>query len=663
MKIEGGLHSANRAEWREKLDEKVYKSVIAKSFRRFINWLYSLLINGFFGKIFTAYSLEEELFRNSRFMQVLGKENRTGRVTTAIKLSMARFFEGSYILTTLGELVSSMIHRKLKTYGAFLLSLGAYGMVTYLIREYVIMQEGGSFVDFVTCAVLLLLSFPLMISKETLASAILKSRLMSLFLFEGLGLPKDDFAKSVKLPKRYSAVTAAGMILGALTYFISPIYYVLVAALLVVIALIFSYPELGVLALIGLVPFSAITPHPSVVLFLAVIVTLASYFVKLIRGKRVFKLGLIDFSILLFAIVLLLGGLVSAGGASSLKSAVMSFVLIIGYFLTVNLIRTREWIRRSLITFLFFAGVSSAIGAIQIFTGSLELSWLDTELFSDIGVRITSTFDNPNVYATYLLLVLPFSLAFLIVRGTASSKIPVAIGFVLFAICMIETWSRGAWLGILIAFLLFFLIYTRRSVSYLLLGSAALPLFSVLLPDSVISRFLSIGSASDSSATYRISAWRGVGRMLRENWFGGIGMGESAFSVVYPAFSYAGIQGIRHTHNLYLQILSETGVVGLFLFFIIIVLFVQNCFEYIYRMRKETESGVVVAGLTAIIAVMIMGLTDYVWYNNRIFLMFWIVIAIVTAYIRIGKEEHRRSAAYELSSQYAVSFDMSVDNL
>lgn len=663
MKREGRLHTENRVECKEKLEEKFYNSVIAKRFRRFTNWLYSLLINGFFGKIFTAYSTEEALFANSRFMQLLGKGNRTGRLVTKLKLGMAKFFENSRILAALGTLAASLIHRKLKTYGAFLLSLGAYGAVTYLIREYVIVREGGSFTDLVTCTILLLLSFPLMMSKDTLATATLKSRILSAFLFDGLGIPKDHFTKSVTFPKRYSAVTAAGMILGALTYFVSPTYYVQAALLLVVIALVFSYPELGVLAMIGLVPLSALFSHPSIVLLVTVLLTAVSYFVKLIRGKRVFHLGLVDFAVLLFAVILFMGGVVSAGGVLSMKAAALSVALMMGYFLAVNLLRTREWIHRCLVAFLFFAGVSAVIGIVQIFTGTLELSWLDTELFSNIGVRITSTFENPNVYATYLLLVIPFALSFLIARGTGVSKVPISIGFLLFAVCMVETWSRGAWLGILITLPMFFLIYTRRSVPYLLLGGAALPLFSLLLPESVVSRFISIGSASDSSSTYRISAWRGVGRMLRENWFGGIGVGESAFSTVYPVFSYAGIQGIRHTHNLYLQILSETGIVGIVVFLLIIVLFIQNCFEYIYRMRKETESGVVVAGLTAVVAVLIMGLTDYVWYNSRVFLMFWLVIAIVNAYIRIGNEESKRYATHEFHSRYAVNFDMNVDNL
>ena len=662
MKREGRLHPENRVEWKENLNEKAYHSVIAKRFRRFVNWLYSLLINGFFGKIFTAYSVEEELFRNSRIVQAVSGENRACRFAAKAKLGMARTFEESRILNSLGALVSSLIHRKLKTYGAFLLSLGSYGIVTYLIREYVIARKGGEISDLITCVILLLMSFPLMVSKETLASAVLKSRILSVFLFEGLGLPEDHFTQSESFPKRYSAVTAAGMILGALTYFISPAYYVYAAVLLIVIALVFSYPEIGVLAMISLVPLASLFERPSLTLLAAVFLTFVGYLVKLIRGKRVFYLSLVDLAVMLFALILLLGGFGSAGGVASMQSAALFATLMLGYFLVVNLIRTREWIRRCLVAFLLCASVSGVIGFVQVFTGSLELSWLDTTMFSDISVRITSTFDNPNVYATYLLMAIPFSLAYMIAKGN-HSKTPYVAGFVLLLVCMVETWSRGAWLGLLVSLVLFFLVYTRRSVPYLMLVGAAFPLTSLLLPDSVISRFLSIGSASDSSATYRISAWRGVGRMLRENWFGGIGVGETAFSVVYPAFSYAGIQAIRHTHNLYLQILSETGFVGLATFLLVVILFVQNCFEYLYKMRKGTDNGIVVAGLASVTAVLIMGLTDYVWYNYRVFLMFWLVIAIVNAYIRVGNEESRRYEAYEANSRYAVNFDFNVDNL
>ena len=663
MKHEGKLSSATRADWKKKLDEKIYSSVIAKRFRRFANWLYSLLINGFFGKIFTAYSAEEELFFHSRIVRAFSNGKRSRRVAADVRSGMARAFENSRILTALSNLSASLIHRKLKTYGAFLLSLGAYGIVSYIIRVYVFVRGGEDFSIVLTCFVFLLLAFPMMASRETFAAAAQKSRIMSVLLFEWLGIPRDSFVTERVFPKRYSFVTALGMIFGALTYFVHPIYYVLIAFLLLSIALVFSYPEIGVLGLIALVPLSALFSHPSAALFGAVIVTGAGYCIKLMRGKRVAKLNLVDFAILAFAFIVLLGGVFSAGGSASFVSAALYFALIMGYFLTVNLIRTKEWIRRCIATFLLFASLSAVLGVMQIFTGSMDASWLDTERFADIGVRITATFDNPNVYATYLLLALPFVPAMFLRKEPSARKVPLTICLVLFTVCLVETWSRGAWLGALAALVLFFLIYSRRSLPYLLVGGALLPVGTLLLPDSIISRFVSIGSASDSSSIYRISAWRGVGRMLGENWLGGIGVGEAAFSAVYPAFSYAGIEGIRHTHNLYLQILSETGIAGLAVFVIVIVLFVQNCFEYIYKMRNQGETLVVVAGLVAVVASLIMGLTDHIWYNYRVFLMFWMIIGLVNAYIRIGLAEFSRSNDYATNTLYSVNFDLNVDNL
>lgn len=663
MKHEGGFRSIFRTEWKQKLGEKLYNSVIAKRFKRFTNWLYSLLINGFFGKLFTAYSAEEELFWNSRIVRSFVRGRRVRRVASGVKSGMAQVFESSSILIALGEMVSSLIHRKLKTYGAFLLSLGAYGIVTYIVRVYVLEMGSVDSTVVVTCLAFLLLAFPLMASRDTFASAAQKSKLMSLLLFEGLGIPRDSFAVEKSFPKRYSLVTAMGMILGALTFFIHPVYYVLTALLLLGVALVFTYPEIGVLGLIALVPLSAFHSHPSMLLFWVVVVNCVSYFVKLIRGKRVAKFGLVDFSVLLFALVTLLGGLFGAGGTASFESAILYFVLFFGYFLTVNLIRTQEWVRRCIVTLLIFGGVSAIIGVIQIFTGSLDASWIDSEMFSDISVRITGTFDNPNVYASYLLLVLPFVPVILLQKNSSVKKSPFVVGFLLLMICLVETWSRGAWLGFAVAFVLFFLICSRRSLPYLLLGGVLLPIGATLLPDNIVSRALSIGSASDSSSMYRISAWKGVMTMLEEHWLGGIGVGEAAFSTVYPAFSYAGIEGIRHAHNLYLQILSETGIAGLLMLVIVLILFVQNCFEYIYKVRKEAETAVVIAGLAAVVASLIMGLTDHIWYNYRVFLMFWLVIGLVNAYIRIGLSEFNRSNVQAANTLYSVNFDMNVDNL
>ena len=80
-------------------------------------------------------------------------------------------------------------------------------------------------------------------------------------------------------------------------------------------------------------------------------------------------------------------------------------------------------------------------------------------------------------------------------------------------------------------------------------------------------------------------------------------------------------------------------------------------------MRNQGETLVVNAGLVAVVASLIMGLTDHIWYNYRVFLMFWMIIGLVNAYIRIGLAEFSRSNDYETNTVYSVNFDLNVDNL
>ena len=47
---------------------------------------------------------------------------------------------------------------------------------------------------------------------------------------------------------------------------------------------------------------------------LTVCLTFFSYLIKLVQGKRIFRAGLLDITVILFGIVLLFGGIVSAGG-------------------------------------------------------------------------------------------------------------------------------------------------------------------------------------------------------------------------------------------------------------------------------------------------------------------------------------------------------------
>lgn len=51
----------------------------------------------------------------------------------------------------------------------------------------------------------------------------------------------------------------------------------------------------------------------------------------------------------------------------------------------------------------------------------------------------------------------------------------------------------------------------------------------------------------------------------------------------------------------------------------------------------------VIAGLCGVLGTMIMGLADYIWYNYSVCFLFWAVIGLTAAYVRVGKEETERT--------------------
>ena len=157
---------------------------------------------------------------------------------------------------------------------------------------------------------------------------------------------------------------------------------------------------------------------------------------------------------------------------------------------------------------------------------------------------------------------------------------------------------------------------------------------------------MSIGDMADSSTLYRVYTWKGCAEMLKEHFWGGIGYGNQAFSELYPMYAYAGIEAAVHSHNLYLQILITMGFSGLLCFGLIIFFYAQKSFEYSKSPVSRDSYLFVIAAFFSVCALLIMGMFDYVWYNSRIFFIFWAALALGIACIRIGKRQISKAEIY-----------------
>ena len=266
--------------------------------------------------------------------------------------------------------------------------------------------------------------------------------------------------------------------------------------------------------------------------------------------------------------------------------------------------------------------------------------WQDNEVFAELAGRVVSFWENPNVLACYLLVSFFVSFGCMIGRKNKKSKFLAFFAFMLSAICLLLTWSRGAWVSVAFVFVAMLLILSHKSIPWVLFLVLAGVAAYFFLPDTFVERVSSIATFSDSSVLYRLNIWKGCSALIRSCFFTGVGVGEVAFSEAYQDFALSGIESAPHAHNLFLQIVIELGIMGLIVFAILILMLVRSSFS-LFRARSfnHFSSATGLAFLAALTALLLNGMTEYVWYNNRMYLMFWLVAGLITATRRIGMQK------------------------
>ena len=149
----------------------------------------------------------------------------------------------------------------------------------------------------------------------------------------------------------------------------------------------------------------------------------------------------------------------------------------------------------------------------------------------------------------------------------------------------------------------------------------------------MISRFTSIGNLTDNSTSYRVYIWIGTLAMLKDYWLCGIGPGDGAFNMVYPAYSYNGIVA-PHAHNLFLQIVCDAGIAALGVFLLLLFVYFRMLCSAMSREKDPASRLLQIAFTAGVCGFLVQAMTDYSFYNYRVMFLFWAVLALGAASAR-----------------------------
>ena len=623
-------------------------SLLIALFDRFGEIIYNALVNGFIGKIFTSYTSLRNRISDRFFATYVLRNKKIKKFFRAIRRFLARNLESSITISFVNKVIDKFCSFPLQYFGNFGLFFGVYSIVIYFIKLFVPWLEPASTSHLWVAIFITVTAIPLLFSRINLTTSV-KNSIFGRSLFKHtFGISNESFDNKKNTSRtRGNWMLLLGLFAGISTLFVHPFYIVIGLASIVFIVLIATAPEIGVLLTVTIIPFLTFTQTPTIWLSILTLITALFYFIKLIRGKRVFKLEILDFAILSFGILIMLSSIYSAGGVDSFISASISFILLLGYFLFVNLMRTEKWIKRAIIGFVSSASVVALIGVFEFIFGSKNNNWLDQSFHSIIKTRVVSLFENPNMLAVFLVMAFPFLLALCVKAKEANAKFLTKALVVIFILCIIFTWSRAAWIAVIVGILLFAALCTTKAFRIFGMVLLGLPLLPIILPTSILERFLSISNLADSSIAYRIYTWQGTLNAIKDYLFFGIGYGDSAFQTVYPSYSFSGIEAAPHSHSLILQILLCMGVIGFLVFCVAIFFSFQKSFEFIKNEKNFNSSIYVIASVASVASALILGSFYYIWYNPRIFYLFWIVIAIGCAYVRVGDYERSRCEDFE----------------
>lgn len=289
---------------------------------------------------------------------------------------------------------------------------------------------------------------------------------------------------------------------------------------------IFAKPLLWCSLAVALAPLA-----PTKVIIGLVALSYVSLFIDMtIDMKRRLKSFSINKYVWIYALIYVLATVASVSFSASIYVGAVTVLFVLFFIVLTNSIHTRVQLRGLVTAMVWIGVIVAAYGFVQfIFPEHFVGGWIDESMF-EYRFRVYSRLENPNVLGEYFLLIIPFAFACLLTAKTKQGRLFYIVAAFAMLACLVLTYSRGAYLGIIVSIAVFFVLLDRR---FILPGILLAAVVVFALPTTFIERLMSIGNRSDSSTSYRVFIWLGTLSMLRHYWFSGIGPGEAAFGRVY----------------------------------------------------------------------------------------------------------------------------------
>ncbi|MGB3759452.1 MAG: IctB family putative bicarbonate transporter [Rivularia sp. (in: cyanobacteria)] len=306
--------------------------------------------------------------------------------------------------------------------------------------------------------------------------------------------------------------------------------------------------------------------------------------------------------------------------------------------------RIRSWL---IAVYLHISLIVSVNGLRQWFFGAKALAtWVDPESSLSKTTRIYSYLGNPNLLAGYILPAVILSFIAIFAWRSGFTKALALTMFIVNSACLVLTFSRGGWIGLVASFLVLLVLllywwsidmppfWRTWSLPILLISLGIVSVLAVLFVPPVRERVLSIfAGRGDSSNNFRINVWMAAIEMIKDRPVIGIGPGNSAFNKIYPLYQRPNFTALS-AYSVFLEIAVETGLIGFVCFIWLLIVTFNSGLLQLRRLRQQRNvQGLwLIAGIVTLVGMLGHGVVDTVWYRPQVNTLWWLMVGLVASY-------------------------------
>jgi O-antigen ligase len=316
------------------------------------------------------------------------------------------------------------------------------------------------------------------------------------------------------------------------------------------------------------------------------------------------------------------------------------------FFLATESFQTEDQVRRFVWFLLSLGFVVSLFGIIQHFSFNGKLYWF---VSLPSGAGPFGPFVNGDHFAGFVELTAPLGLALLLFRSRRREQVTLLLLFTIVPVAaLILSASRGGIIGLVLEFALLALLSRAHRIGRKqLLGAVAIALvagsFVVWLGVSkAIQRFEQL-THGGISRELRVSIYQDTWQIFLDHPLVGTGLGTLV--AVYPRYAsfYNGLT-VDHAHNDYVELLSDTGMVGGLIGLSFIGLLSWRGLASLQLARSSLARATIAGSLVACSGLLVHSLVDFNLHIPANTLIFLLLSCLATAGVKAPSNELTRPA-------------------